>query len=62
MSRTYIQRLSDHPGVPIAVILTVFYVYAMVERVGWEYGVLGGLALSLLFPWSLVLWSNFDRD
>lgn len=53
VNRPYIEKLNDHPGVPVAFLFT-FLGYAGA-------GMVGALVIAA-FAWGLVLYSNLSRD
>jgi len=57
--KEYFKRLQDHPGVPVAFMLTLMFIGAGVSNKSMDIidGILVGLICSAL-PWTVVLLSN----
>lgn len=59
-TRTYWQRLKDHPGVPIAIFMTITGFFLGLDRGFWF------ATFAACFTggwcWGLVLWSNRSRE
>ena len=63
--RGYFTRLKDHPGLGMGVILTVMGAFAGASNKSFEnawHGALFGTLIMGGFVWSIILFSNFDRE
>ena len=54
--KTYLKRLSNHPGVPVATMVSILATFAGManENMGVLTGAIFGFAVSLI-PWAIVL-------
>lgn len=60
---TYFKRLKTHPGLPVAIAMTVLFICAAVTNKSvlvWWHGVLFGLFGSLLI-WTVIFISNIKK-
>lgn len=58
--RTYWQRLTDHPGVPVAIFMTIAGFFLGLDRGVW-FAVFAA-CFAGCWCWGLVLWSNRSRE
>lgn len=58
----YLKRLKQHPGAPIAAMMTVAFAFAGLanESLSWSQGLVVGIGFSIL-PWAVVLWTARDQ-
>lgn len=54
--KTYWQKLKQHPGVPILLLMTLAFYTAAISKHGWEPGLIIGSIVSVPM-WAIVLWT-----
>lgn len=62
--REYFKRLKEHPGVPVGVMITAMIFIAVCGNKSvksMEDVLILGSIISLIFPWSAILISNFKK-
>ena len=61
--KQYYQNLKSHPGVPVALLMTVLYIHAGISRK--DASVLTGICIALvpsLVTWLIVLVTNYTNN
>jgi len=62
--RDYFKRLKEHPGISFGVIFTLMIFYAALSNKSiqkTEDAIILGSIVSIVFPWSFILISNFKK-
>lgn len=62
--RDYFKRLKEHPGIGIGVVFTLMIFYGALSNKSihkTEDAIILGSIVSLVFPWSFILISNFKK-
>lgn len=62
--RDYFKRLKEHPGIGFGVVFTLMIFYGALSNKSiqkTEDAMILGAIVSLVFPWSFILISNFKK-